>query len=81
MIKVKLSALHRIYSKGYAFHILAYTILKDNAVAMEPVRGEMDTWLIVKDVVQPLINKLLERGLIYPSEVKQDEAQNDPQRA
>ncbi len=80
MIKVKLSALHRIYSKGYAFHILAYTIIKENAVKMEPLRDEIDAWLIVRDTAEPLIGKLLERGLLYPSEVKH-ETQNRPQRA
>ena len=70
MIKVKLSALHRIHSKGYAFHILAYTIIKENAIRIEPVRDEMDAWLIVRDTAEPLINKLLERGLLYSGEVR-----------
>ena len=71
MIKVKLSALHRAYREGGMPTALAvYTILR-GARAIEPVRGQIDAWVVVGEREEPLINTLLISGSLYPSEVKQ----------
>ena len=69
-IKIKLSGLNRVMKKGYVFHVLAYTIVIENAVKIEPAQDQIDAWVAVKQNVKPLIEKLLERGLLHSSEVR-----------
>ena len=64
-IKVRLSGLDRVFKKGYAFHVLVREIVEENAL-----RIEKDQWVVLKPVVEPIIDKLLERGLLVQSEVK-----------
>ncbi len=68
MVKIKLSALHRIYSKSYPFHILAVHAIMSNRREVRRIKNEMDAWVICDDKVKPIVKTLLEKNLIYSGE-------------
>jgi len=73
MVKLKESALNRLYRVGCNGNLMITVITKaiGNAITKhEQVRGEVDDWLYI-DLPYAVFKKLIKQGHIYPSEVKE----------
>jgi len=70
-MRVKLSALQRIYQTGGLPEQIAVRTIVENSSNLREVSGQMDSWVKVNPDVVPLVEKLREKGLLLSSEVKE----------
>lgn len=69
-IQIKASALQRLAAKeGLLGEIIANTLAR-NIRSQRDARKEFDTWLIIDECCEPIIQKLLEEKKVYKSEVR-----------
>jgi len=71
-VYVKASALQRVKQEkqGNFIYEIVFDTLGRNYLGSKKVSGEVDSWLIFSDNVSIFLEKFLQEGLLYRSEVK-----------